>query len=66
MVTSQKATVVGIQKGEKDWDEKPGIITITDDGATGRVYFERENVSMAADLGDLIDTIKMQLAGGNK
>ena len=66
MTTSTKAAIIGIQENEDDWDEKPGSVLITDDGSTGRVYLERENISMAIDLGDLMDVIKMQLAGGNK
>jgi hypothetical protein len=65
MATTTKAAIVGIQKDEEDWDEQPGTILITDD-ITGRVYLERENISMAVDLSDLMDAIKTQLAGGNK
>ena len=62
---TEKAAIVGIQNGESDWDEKPGTILITPDGESGRVYFEREEMSMAVDLGDLVDAIKIQLSGGN-
>lgn len=66
MTTTTKAALVGIQKGEGDFDESPGTILITSDGESGRVYFEREEISMAVDLGDLMDAIKKQLSGGDQ
>ena len=65
MATTTKAAIVGIQEGEEDWDEQPGSILITSDGESGRVYFERGETSMVVDLGDLMDAIKKQLAGGD-
>jgi hypothetical protein len=66
MGATTKAAIVGIQKGDDDYEEMPGTILITDDGVSGRVYFQREDFSMAVDLGDLMDAIKTQLGGGNK
>lgn len=65
MTSTERAAMVGIQEGEKDWQEFPGTILITDDGTTGRVYLQRENICMAVDLGDLMDAIKTQLSGGS-
>lgn len=66
MTTTEKAAIVGTQYKNADWEEKPGLIMITDDGNSGRVYFEREHISMAVDLGDLMDAIKAHVCGGEK
>lgn len=63
-MTTTKAAMVSIQRGEEDWEEKPGTILITEDNS-GRVYFELEEINMAVDLADLMDAIKTQICGGN-
>ncbi len=63
-MTTTKAALVSIQKGEEDREEKPGAILITEDNF-GRVYFEYGELSMAVDLVDLMDAIKTQICGGN-
>jgi hypothetical protein len=63
-MTTKKAALVSLQKGDEDWDEKPGTILITEDNF-GRVYFEYGELSMAVDLADLMDAIKTQICGGN-
>lgn len=63
-MTTTKAAMVSIQRGEEDWEEKPGTILITEDNF-GRVYFELEEINMAVDLADLMDAIKTQICGGN-
>lgn len=59
-MTTKKAARVSLQKGDEDWDEKPGTILITEDNF-GRVYFEYGELSMAVDLADLMDAIKTQI-----
>jgi hypothetical protein len=63
-MSTEKAAKISIQKGEGDWDEKPGTISITEDNF-GRVYFELEEISIGVDLADLMDAIKTQICGGN-
>lgn len=74
MATTTRAAMVSTQEGEGEWDENPGTILITDDGETGRIYletqeirnFETQTIRMAVNLGDLMDAIKKQLAGGDR